>query len=139
MPHNILGLTDVEWLDDDAELLRFRAQEFELGGIVGILAIEGHRDLVELWREALEDAKPLADQLRSAYCRAGDIRAGPLETLDHPDADRVEHGHHDDGDRLSRPSCSAGCCDVRGEDGDRSARRPRHYSLHRAPPRDSRS
>src|SRR5262245_41491574 len=60
---HILGLADVQRLSLDAELAAFQAEQLELRGIVDIVAIESHRNLVEIGNEGLEYTHAFADQL----------------------------------------------------------------------------
>ena len=75
-------------------------RRLELADVVDIVAVEDHRDFIEIGHYALENSQAFPDEFRRVHRRAGDICFGPLQTLDHTDPDRIEHSQHHDWDSL---------------------------------------
>jgi len=73
-------------------------RRLELADVVDIVAVEDHRDFIEIGHYALENSQAFPDEFRRVHRRAGDVCSGPLQTLDHANPDRIEDSQHHDWD-----------------------------------------
>src|SRR5262249_16101160 len=85
-------------------------------GVVGIVAIHHHNDLVETWNHALEYSQTLANQLRRIRRGAGHVGAGAIETFHKSEPNWVVDCEHYDWNVTGCLCSSNGCWRIGDQD-----------------------
>ena len=93
-----------------------RTNSCYLSGVVGIVSIHHHTDLVEIWNHALEYLQTLADQLRRIHRGAGHVGAGTVETLHKSEPNWIVDGEHYDWNVGGCLCSSNSCWRIGGQD-----------------------
>src|SRR5216683_6627956 len=106
------------------------SNSLDLSGVIGVISIHHHCDLVEARNHAFEYLQSFTDQLRCIHRSASHIRARTLKTLNKPESDRIVDGKHHDWSASCRSgSGNGGRCVGREDDFHLVVHKFGHYAM----------